>query len=62
MQVSKVVLKDGTSLDSKLVVVGVGAKPLLSPFKGLLEEEKGGFKVFVSAQLLIPYQNPYYIY
>jgi len=45
MQVSKVVLKDGRSLDSTLVVVGVGAKPLLAPFKGLLEEEKGGFKV-----------------
>jgi monodehydroascorbate reductase (NADH) len=43
--VSKVVLKDGRTLNSKLVVVGVGAKPLLGPFKGLLEEEKGGFKV-----------------
>jgi len=47
MQVSKVILKDGRSLDSTLVVVGVGAKPLLQPFKGLLEEEKGGFKVCV---------------
>lgn len=38
------ILKDGRSLAAKLVVVGVGAKPLLGPFKGLLEEEKGGFK------------------
>lgn len=41
------VLKDGRTLNSKLVVVGVGAKPLLGPFKGLLEEEKGGFKVHI---------------
>lgn len=41
------VLKDGRTLDSKLVVVGVGAKPMLAPFKGLLEEEKGGFKVHI---------------
>lgn len=41
------VLKDGRSLNSKLVVVGVGAKPMLGPFKGLLEEEKGGFKVHI---------------
>uniref|UniRef100_A0A7I4AYM5 monodehydroascorbate reductase (NADH) n=1 Tax=Physcomitrium patens TaxID=3218 RepID=A0A7I4AYM5_PHYPA len=46
--VSKVILKDGRTLDSTLVVVGVGAKPLLGPFKGLLEEEKGGIKVDAS--------------
>lgn len=50
MQVSKVILKDGRSLDSTLVVVGVGARPLLAPFKGLLEEENGGFKVCVSVK------------
>jgi monodehydroascorbate reductase (NADH) len=43
--VSKVILKDGRTLNSSLVVVGVGARPLLTPFKGQLEEEKGGFKV-----------------
>lgn len=47
LQVSKVVLKDGRTLDSRFVVVGVGAKPMLGPFKGLLEEEKGGFKVHI---------------
>jgi len=52
--VSKVVLKDGRSLDSSLVVVGVGAKPLLTPFKGLLEEEKGGFKVDSSFKTSAP--------
>jgi monodehydroascorbate reductase (NADH) len=46
--VSKVILKDERTLDSTLVVVGVGAKPLLGPFKGLLEEEKGGIKVDAS--------------
>jgi len=52
--VSKVILKDGRSLDSTLVVVGVGAKPLLAPFKGLLEEEKGGFKVDASFKTSAP--------
>lgn len=45
MQVTKVILGDGRSLPTNLVVVGIGAKPSLGPFKGLLEEEKGGFKV-----------------
>lgn len=45
MQVKKVILGDGRSLSTNLVVVGVGARPNLGPFKGLLEEEKGGFKV-----------------
>lgn len=43
--VKKVILGDGRSLSTNLVVVGVGARPNLGPFKGLLEEEKGGFKV-----------------
>jgi monodehydroascorbate reductase (NADH) len=53
MQVSKVILKDGRTLNSSLVVAGVGARPLLTPFKGLLEEEKGGFKVCVSTQYFV---------
>lgn len=57
MQVSKVILKDGRTLDSTLVVVGIGAKPLLAPFKGLLEEEKGGFKVCAKTPHLIWYCN-----
>lgn len=52
--VSKVILKDGRTLDSTLVVVGIGAKPLLAPFKGLLEEEKGGFKVDASFKTSAP--------
>lgn len=43
--VVKVILGDGRSLSTNLVVVGIGARPNLGPFKGLLEEEKGGFKV-----------------
>ena len=38
-------LKDGTVLDADIVVVGVGAKPLTTLFKGQVEEEKGGIKV-----------------
>ncbi|KAG0609671.1 hypothetical protein M758_7G005200 [Ceratodon purpureus] len=53
-QVSKVLLKDGRTLESTLVVVGVGAKPVLAPFKGLLEEEKGGFKVDASFKTSAP--------
>lgn len=45
IQVTKVILGDGRSLSTSLVVVGIGARPNLGPFKGLLEEEKGGFKV-----------------
>ena len=51
MQVSRVILKDGRTLESTLVVVGVGAKPVLAPFKGLLEEEKGGFKVYIPCSI-----------
>ncbi|KAG0612700.1 hypothetical protein M758_6G046800 [Ceratodon purpureus] len=46
--VTKVILGDGRSLSTNLVVVGIGAKPRLGPFKGQLEEEKGGFKVDAS--------------
>ncbi|XP_024385327.1 monodehydroascorbate reductase, seedling isozyme [Physcomitrium patens] len=46
--VSKVLLKNGSSVNSTFVVVGVGARPLLAPLKGLIEEEKGGFKVDAS--------------
>ncbi|CAK9213728.1 unnamed protein product [Sphagnum troendelagicum] len=43
--VTTVQLKDGRSLHADLVVVGVGARPVLAPLKGQLKEEKGGFQV-----------------
>ncbi|KAJ7554972.1 hypothetical protein O6H91_05G017900 [Diphasiastrum complanatum] len=43
--VKLVKLKDGRELPADIVVVGVGARPVLAPFKGQLAEEKGGFKV-----------------
>jgi len=51
LQVTKVILGDGRSLSTSLVVVGIGARPNLGPFRGLLEEEKGGFKVNSSNQI-----------
>lgn len=44
-QVKMVKLKDGRELPADIVVVGVGARPLTSLFKGQLEEERGGIKV-----------------
>lgn len=38
-------LKDGRVLEADIVVVGVGAKPLTTLFKGQVEEDKGGIKV-----------------
>lgn len=38
-------LKDGRVLEADIVVVGVGGRPLISLFKGQVEEEKGGIKV-----------------
>ncbi|XP_022982953.1 monodehydroascorbate reductase, seedling isozyme-like [Cucurbita maxima] len=43
-EVKQVELKDGRSLDADIVVVGVGGRPLISLFKGQVEEEKGGIK------------------
>lgn len=43
-EVKEVHLKDGRVLDADLVVVGVGAKPLTTLFKGQVAEEKGGIK------------------
>ncbi|XP_057974082.1 monodehydroascorbate reductase-like [Malania oleifera] len=43
-EVKAVNLKDGRVLDADIVVVGVGAKPLTTLFKGQVEEEKGGLK------------------
>lgn len=38
-------LKDGSVLEADIVVVGVGARPLTTLFKGQVAEEKGGIKV-----------------
>jgi monodehydroascorbate reductase (NADH) len=43
-EVTEVKLKDGTVLESDIVVVGVGGRPLTTLFKGQVEEEKGGIK------------------
>lgn len=43
-EVKEVKLKDGRLLEADIVVVGVGARPLTTLFKGQVEEEKGGIK------------------
>ena len=56
-------LKDGQELPADLVVVGVGARPLINLFKGQLEEEKGGIKVDeLSKQICMVYGRVLYIY
>lgn len=45
IQVKEVKLKDGRVLEADIVVVGVGGRPLISLFKGQVEEDKGGIKV-----------------
>lgn len=42
--VTAVRLKDGRVLEADIVVVGVGGRPLITLFKGQVEEEKGGIK------------------
>ena len=56
-------LKDGQELPADLVVVGVGARPLINLFKGQLEEEKGGIKVYeLSKKICMVYRRVMYIY
>ncbi|XP_010543453.1 PREDICTED: monodehydroascorbate reductase 2 [Tarenaya hassleriana] len=43
-EVTEVKLKDGRTLEADIVIVGVGGRPLISLFKGQVEEEKGGLK------------------
>ncbi|XP_027070182.1 monodehydroascorbate reductase [Coffea arabica] len=43
-EVKAVKLKDGRVLEADIVVVGVGGRPLITLFKGQVEEEKGGIK------------------
>lgn len=44
-EVTEVKLEDGRTLDTDIVIVGVGGRPMTSLFKGQVEEEKGGIKV-----------------
>ncbi|MCO5612660.1 hypothetical protein L7F22_066929 [Adiantum nelumboides] len=52
--VNLVKLKDGRELPADIVVVGVGARPLISLFKGQVDEEKGGIKVNAFFQTSVP--------
>lgn len=45
-EVKEVKLKNDRVMEADIVVVGVGAKPLINLFTGQLEEDKGGIKVF----------------
>ncbi|KAH6837792.1 monodehydroascorbate reductase 1 [Perilla frutescens var. hirtella] len=47
-EVTSVKLKDGRVLEADIVVVGVGARPLTTLFKGQVEEDKGGIKTDAS--------------
>ncbi|KAK9122741.1 hypothetical protein Sjap_012343 [Stephania japonica] len=53
-EVTAVKLKDGRSLDADIVVVGVGARPLTTLFKGQVEEGKGGIKTDAFFKTSIP--------
>ncbi|KAF5201688.1 Monodehydroascorbate reductase [Thalictrum thalictroides] len=53
-EVKAVKLKDGRVLDADIVVVGVGGKPLVSLFKGQVEEAKGGIKTDASFKTDVP--------
>ncbi len=45
LQVKAVKLNDGSVVPADIVVVGVGAKPLVGLLTGQVVEDKGGFKV-----------------
>lgn len=53
MQVTEVILKDGRTLEADIVIVGVGARPIISLFKGQVDEDKGGLKVLASYNTLV---------
>ncbi|KAJ8537664.1 hypothetical protein K7X08_014204 [Anisodus acutangulus] len=53
-EVKAVKLKDGRVLDADIVVVGVGARPLTTLFKGQVEEEKGGIKTDAFFKTSVP--------
>ncbi|CAK7343404.1 unnamed protein product [Dovyalis caffra] len=53
-EVKEVKLKDGRVLEADIVVVGVGGRPLITLFKGQVEEEKGGIKTDAFFKTSIP--------
>ncbi|CAN4117246.1 unnamed protein product [Withania somnifera] len=53
-EVKSVKLKDGRVLEADIVVVGVGARPLTTLFKGQVEEEKGGIKTDAFFKTSVP--------
>ncbi|OIT01480.1 PREDICTED: monodehydroascorbate reductase [Nicotiana attenuata] len=53
-EVKEVKLKDGRILEADIVVVGVGARPLTTLFKGQVEEEKGGIKTDAFFKTSVP--------
>ncbi|GAB2235856.1 hypothetical protein Droror1_Dr00026299 [Drosera rotundifolia] len=53
-EVKDVKLKDGRVLDADIVVVGVGGRPLITLFKGQVEEEKGGIKTDAFFKTSVP--------
>ncbi|GAB2272209.1 hypothetical protein Dimus_007029 [Dionaea muscipula] len=53
-EVKDVKLKDGKVLEADIVVVGVGGRPLITLFKGQVEEEKGGIKTDAFFKTNIP--------
>ncbi|KFK24827.1 hypothetical protein AALP_AA8G030200 [Arabis alpina] len=53
-EVTEVKLKDGRTLEADIVIVGVGARPVISLFKGQVEEEKGGLKTDAFFKTSVP--------
>ncbi|CAH2074288.1 unnamed protein product [Thlaspi arvense] len=53
-EVTEVKLKDGRTLKADIVIVGVGARPIISLFKGQVEEEKGGLKTDAFFKTSVP--------
>ncbi|CAG7902674.1 unnamed protein product [Brassica rapa] len=53
-EVNEVQLKDGRSLEADIVIVGVGAKPLTSLFKGQVEEAKVELRPMPSSKQVSP--------
>jgi len=53
-EVIEVKLKDGRTLGADIVIVGVGARPIISLFKGQVEEEKGGLKTDAFFKTSVP--------
>lgn len=44
-EVTEVKLDDGRTLEADMVIVDIGGRPMISLFKGQIEEENGGIKV-----------------